>query len=95
MAKNNKAKWVGLGLTTLAMITAVIVAFVWAQADIKAVDVKADSIVEDVKILKFEGCLPSRANTNDITEIKTRLDTIQTTQTKNFREILRRLPDDE
>ncbi len=42
--KNGKSRWIGLGLSVIGMLAMVIGSFVWAQADIKAVDVKADNI---------------------------------------------------
>lgn len=92
--KNNKARWAGLALTTLVIVAAVIAAFVWAQADIKAVDTKAIGIKEDIVLLKNEGCLPARKNIINITKIEGQLETMQTEQREAFGEILRRLPDE-
>ncbi len=94
MAKNNRVKWIGLGLTALGILAVVIATFVWAQAEIEAVDIKADGIKEDMGELKEEGCLPARGNTNTIGRIETRLETMQTEQTQAFSEILRRLPNE-
>lgn len=94
MGRNNKAKWTGIALTGLVIIATVIAVFVWAQADIKAVDIKAEGIKEDVGLLKAEGCLPARKNTNNITKIEAQLETMQDENRIAFREILRRLPDE-
>lgn len=66
MAKNNRARWIGLGVTILIIAAGIITSFVWAQADIKAVNVKADSLKED-------GCKPSKSNREDILVIQTDL----------------------
>lgn len=66
MAKNGKARWIGVGLTALAIIAIVISSFVWTQADIKAVNVKADGLRED-------GCKPSKSNHDDILIMQTDL----------------------
>ena len=93
MAKNNtRVRWVGLGLASLMIIATVITAFVWAQADIEAVNIKTEVIVSKTEVMKIEGCLPSRANGNSITRIDTRLDSMQREQRTAFKEILRRLP---
>ncbi len=94
MTKNGgKAKWIGIGLTTLGMTAAVIVSFVWAQADIKAVGVKADGIKEimihkdaDIEksmvLLKEGGCAPSNKNKFNIALMQKDISTIQKTQTE-------------
>ncbi len=90
---NNKIRWVGIGLTILMLAGTLIATFVWAQAGIVAVDIKADGIKEDVGLLKEEGCLPARNNINSITRIETKLETMQVEQRTAFTEILKRLPD--
>ena len=100
MGRNNsKVKWIRLGFAALLIITAVIASFVWAQADIKAVDVKADGIKENVIILKEEGCKPTiplkldvALVKKDITTLKDDVAAIKTEQKTAFKEILRRLP---
>ena len=93
MAKNNtRVRWVSIGLPALIIIAGVITAFVMAQADIEAVNIKTDVIVSKTEVMKIEGCLPSRANSNHITRIDTRLDSMQREQRTAFKEILRRLP---
>ena len=90
---NNKARWLGLALTTLGLIAIVITSFVWVQADVKAVDIKSNVIIENVGELKEEGCLPSRVNGDSIIRIEGKLETIQTQQQTAFKEILDRLPE--
>ncbi|KKL58864.1 hypothetical protein LCGC14_2221080 [marine sediment metagenome] len=95
MAKNNtRVRWVSIGLTALIIIAGIITAFLQAQADIEAVNTKADAIVKTSEVMKIEGCLPSRANGNNITRIDTRLDSMQREQRTAFKEILRRLPNE-
>ena len=89
---NNKARWLGLALTTLGLIAIVITSFVWVQADVKAVDIKSNVIIENVGELKEEGCLPARDNGNSIIRIEGKLQAIQTQQKAGFKEILERLP---
>ena len=36
--KNNTVRWVGIALTVLGIIAAIIISFTWVQADVKAVD---------------------------------------------------------
>ena len=103
MAKNNsKVKWIRLGFAALLIIAAVIASFVRAQTDIKAVNVKADGIKENVSTLKAEGCKPANKAKNDmavfkvavqkdISAIQKDIGAIQTTQSEGFEEILRRL----
>ncbi|HDY89126.1 MAG TPA: hypothetical protein ENH82_13555 [bacterium] len=83
-------------IIAIMMIVATTVAgFVWAQADIKAIDVKANSIIADAKDVEIEGCKPSQKNGRSIDLIEYRLDQIQTTQTTiqaDTKEILKRLP---
>ncbi len=101
---NSKIRWISFGFTVLVIVTAVIASFVWAQADIKAVNVKADGIKENVGLLKTEGCKPANKAKNDmavfkvavqkdISAIQEDVDTMQKTQNTAFREILRRLPE--
>ena len=95
MANGNNTKWFGLALAALALLGTIIATFVWAQADIKAVDTKALAIIEDVDDLKADGCKPSSKNTNSINVINYRLDALQKTQNQvqsDTKEILRRLP---
>ena len=104
MAKNNnKVKWIRLGFAALLIVAAVIGSFVWVQADVKAVDVKADGIKEHVGLLKAEGCKPANKAKNDmavfkvavqkdISAIQKNIGVIQEAQSKGFTEILRRLP---
>ena len=84
------------------MVAAIITTFVWAQADIKAVDIKVDIKTDNLKTaladLKDEGTLPARANVNSIGKIQTRLDSIDdhlksldTRQTAGFRAIMEKL----
>ena len=94
MAKNSKAIWIKLGLTIILIAVSVATAFVWAKADIKAVDTKATGIKEDVILLKDEGCLPARKNTNNITKIETQIKTMRDEQRLGFEAILRRLPNE-
>ncbi len=98
MAKNSRAKWVGIGLTVLTILVMVVASFVWAQADIAAVDTKADDIKEDMGMLKEEGCLPARKSDRSIVKIETqlesigtRLDTINTQQSQGFMAIMKKL----
>ena len=105
MAKgNSRTRWISIGLTALLIITAVIASFVWAQADIKAVDTKANSIKEHVGLLKVEGCKPANKAKNDmavfkvavqkdISAIQKDIGNIQTIQSEGFEEILKRLPE--
>ena len=104
MAKNNsKIRLISFGFTVLIIITAVIASFVWAQADIKAVNVKTDGIKENVGLLKVEGCKPANKAKNDmavfkvavqkdISAIQEDIGAIQEAQSEGFEEILRRLP---
>ena len=100
MAKaNSRARWVGIGLTVIVILATVITTFLGAKADIKAVDLKADYITEDVTLLKKEGCLPARETDKSIGVIITRIDSIdnrfdsmQREQRAGFKEILKRLP---
>lgn len=98
MAKNSKAKWVIVAIMVSGVIAATITTFVWAQADIKAVDIKADGIETKQVELKEEGCLPARANDKAIgkieihlTNIDTRLDTLNTQQTAGFKAVMEKL----
>ncbi len=103
MAKNNnKVKWIKLGFTALLITAAVIASFIRAQADIKAVDTKANSIKEHVGLLKVEGCKPANKAKNDmavfkvavqkdISAIQKDIGNIQTIQSEGFKEILKRL----
>ena len=94
MAKNNnnKARWIGLALTTIMMIVAVVSSYIWVQASVKAVDIKATVINENMDELKEEGCLPARTNGNSIIGIEGKLKAIQVQQQAGFKEILERLP---
>ncbi len=99
MAKNNKTKLIGVGLTALVIVAGVIVSFVWAQADIQAVDVKADNIIDAADDLELEGCKPAQKNKFDVALMQKDISTIQKTQTdmrreqkQGFKEILNRLP---
>lgn len=93
MANNNKVRLLGLILFTLTIIVAVVGSFIWVQADVKAVDIKANVITKNVGELKEEGCLPSRGNSESIVRIEGKLKAIQTEQQTAFKEILRRLPE--
>ena len=100
MARNNKARWLGLAITTIMIIVAVVTSFIWVQADVKAVDMKATVINENMDELKEEGCLPARDNGDSIIGIKAEVKTLskevtemRTEQKAGFREILKRLPD--
>lgn len=93
----------GKGKTIIAvfvLVATVVAAFVWAQADIKAGDTKADMIIADADDLKIEGCNPAGKNKFDIALIQKDIKTIQTSQkemrkeqTVGFKEILDRLPE--
>lgn len=74
--KNGKTKWIYIGLMILGMVAAVITTFVWAQADIKAVNTKADGVKEDVVELKAEGCLPARETDKGMGIIKNEMKSI-------------------
>lgn len=85
--EKNRAKWIIVCLTAMAMFAAVITTFVWAQADIKAVDTKAEGIKkgmghaaagakERLASLKAEGCLPARENDKSIVAIEGELKSI-------------------
>ena len=101
MAKNNnKVKWIRLGFAALLIVAAVIGSFVWVQADVKAVNTKANGIKEDVTELKAEGCKPTiplkldvALVKKDITTLKDDVAAIKTEQKTAFKEILRRLPE--
>ena len=94
MANNNKmATWIRIGITTLGLMAVIIAAFVWVQADVKAVNTKTEVIKTNIAEIKTEGCLPSRDNGNSITKIQTQLKAIQTQQQTAFAEILKRLPE--
>lgn len=69
MAKNGKLRLIGLGLTIFVIIAGIITNFVWAQADIKAVNVKADDLKED-------GCKPAQTNGADMKLVEFRLNSI-------------------
>jgi len=99
---NNRARWVLIGLTVLSISAAIITSFVWAKADIKAVDTKVDTKTENLKTaldeLKREGTLPARANVNSIGKIETRLESIDghlksldTRQTAGFKAVMEKL----
>ncbi len=60
MAKNGKVKWIGIVIVALGLLVSVIGSFIWAQADIKAVNTKANGIVEDVDDLEEDGCKPAQ-----------------------------------
>ena len=67
MAKDGT--WYRLGgfiATVVIILSGIVASFVWAQADTKAVDVKAVN-------LKKEGCDPSKGNREDILVIQTDL----------------------
>ena len=101
MAKNNsKIKWMGIGLTALLIIGTVIATFVWAQADIKATDTKAEGIKVSVETLKTEGCkptIPLRLDValvkKDIAVMKEDISDMRVEQKAGFKEILSRLPE--
>lgn len=95
---NNRTKLILIGLTVLGMVAAIITTFVWAQADIKAVDAKTENLETTLADLKDEGTLPARANTNSIGKIETRLDSIDdqlksldTQQAAGFKAIMEKL----
>ena len=106
MAKSNNTRVWSLILTAAAVLLIPgIVAFVWAQADVKAVDVKADAIrIEsgeadndlafDIGELKKDGCKPAIKHETDITVLQTQWESIQTEQRAirtDTQEILKRL----
>lgn len=84
MAKDttSKVKWLGLIITIIVILSGLIANFVWAQADIKAVDVKIETI-------KIEGCLPARATDKAIEVINTRFDSMEAVQKIRYDAIMK------
>lgn len=89
---------IGTGLTAFLVIAGVITSYVWTQADVKAVDVRADVIVADIDDLELEGCKPAQKNKFDVALVQKDVQTIQkdvaemrTEQKEGFKEILKRL----
>jgi len=99
MANSNGRTRAATILTAIVILATVVAAFVWAQADTRAVDTKATGIKESQAILKKEGCNPARQNKFDIGLVQKDIKAIQksqeamgTEQRKGFKEILDRLP---
>ena len=90
---NGRARWIGIGLTALMLVGMVIGTFVWAQADIEAVDIKAEGIKVNLGSLKKEGCKPAQRHTTEIAVLEERFDNYhleQKTANKQILELLRK-----
>ncbi len=104
MTKNGSkaTKWISIGITLTILVLGIYGTFIWAQADIKAVDIKADNISEGVTTLKKEGCDPTDMLKYKMLSVEKDMETVQkdiadfrseqTTIKENTAEILRRLP---